>query len=36
MISHAANPKNLYTVKPLSIVPGLFVFPDPSFNLYGP
>jgi hypothetical protein len=24
------------TVKPLSIVPGLFVFPDPSFNFYGP
>jgi hypothetical protein len=29
-------PKAVSTVKPLSIVPGLFVFPDPSFNFYGP
>jgi hypothetical protein len=27
---------DIYTVKPLSIIPGQFVFPDPSFNFYGP
>jgi hypothetical protein len=28
--------KQLYTVKPRSIVPGYIVFPDPSFNFCGP